>query len=396
VKRIVRHWIVMSVLVVLALGVALTKIIAGTWPYQRPVIALEPGGQDATFDGISQLISDAKQRGTQLHVLWVHGMCSHDMRWVADRATRIAKAMSGTATQTNVMAETGGLTRVLYQIHTRNGDFDATFVLWSPMTQPFKRTLTFDSPGDDPENSFPYQRATMNGELKTKLVNDCLSDAVVYSGQHGDPIRVAMKQAVCHELGGVAVVDKPCDLTHAIPERPTVVITESLGSKLLLDAAQAVYDEADVDPEARAEMDRRFASVQTIFLMANQIPLLDIASPMPPNSSLDRMVDMMHSGRMSVVREQGAPLPMPTVVAFSDPNDLLSYRLLPTIVNLARATLINVIVSNARTWLGFLERPDSAHCGYPFNASVIGLIAYGHKVGEAMPEVPVVETGHCG
>ena len=84
----------------------------------------------------------------------------------------------------------------------------------------------------------------MNGMLKTKLINDCLSDAVVYGGQHGDPIRAAMKLAVCRELGGTPAAGRPCDFSGAELDRPIAVITESLGSKILFDAARAIYEEA--------------------------------------------------------------------------------------------------------------------------------------------------------
>ena len=242
----------------------------------------------------------------------------------------------------------------------------------------------------------------MNGELKTQLVNDCLSDAVVYAGRNGDLIRAAMKLAVCHELGGTTVAGQPCDLTNAGPERPIAVITESLGSKVLFDAARAVYYDVGPDPDARKAMDRRFASVMAIYLMANQIPLLDIASPMASASSpmasassLDMVVGMMHAGRMAMAPERVATMAVPTVVAFSDPNDLLSYRLLPLAVDVARARLINVITSNAATWFGFLERPDMAHCGYTLNRTVIGLIAQGHKVGEPLPEAPISRSNEC-
>jgi hypothetical protein len=387
--------IVLCTLAGAALLAVAAAVVIGTWPYERPVIALEPGGEDASFDGISQLIAGASQHGTALHLVWVHGMCTHEMNWATDRATRIATALGGAATQTGILEETGGLTRILYQIHTPGGDFDATFMLWSPMTRAFKRTLDFDTAGSNRASAFPYQRAALNEALKTELVNDCLSDAVVYSGQHGDVIRAAMKLAVCHELGGTPVADRPCDLTNAGPERPTVVITESLGSKVLFDAARAVYHDVGPDPAARAAMDHRFASIQTIYLMANQIPLLDIASPMPPASSLDEMVGMMHAGRMAMAAEHATTMAMPTVVAFTDPNDLLSYRLLPPVVDLASARLINVIVSNATTWLRFLERPDIAHCGYTLNRTVIGLIAHGHRVGEPLPEAPVVASSQC-
>ena len=399
------------VLCALATGALLALIAAfviGTRPYGRPVIAQEPGGQDASFDGISQLIADASRRGTMLHVLWTHGMCTHGLNWATDRTTRIATALGGTATQTGGAEEPGGLTRIRYRIQTAGGDFEATFILWSQMTQAFKRALDFDSPGSDRATSFPYERATLNGTLKTRLVNDCLSDSVVYSGRNGDPIRAAMKMAVCHELGGAALAGQPCDLTGAGPSRPLAVITESLGSKVLFDAARAVYEDPGPTPGARVAMNERFASVQMIFLMANQIPLLDIASPMPPPpgvgaspdgapqaSSLGEMIDMVHIGRMAMPPDRAAAMGVPTVVAFTDPNDLLSYRLLPPVTDLAHARLINVIGSNATTWLGFLERPDIAHCGYPLNRTVIGLIAQGHQIGEAVPQAPIIESKQC-
>ena len=407
VRRHVVRWILLGAVAMLAIIAATLAITIGTRPYAQPVIAQEPGGQDASFDGISQLIAAAHRRGTMLHVLWTHGMCTHKLSWAADRATLIAAALGGTATQTNAIEETAGLTRVLYNITTPGGDFDATFVVWSPMTQPYKRELGFDSPGTDPATSFPYRRAMVNGALKTKLINDCLSDAVIYGGAHGDPIRAAMKLAVCRELGGTPVAGKPCDFSAADLDRPIAVVTESLGSKMLFDAARAIYEEASQRSGAHTAMSQRFAAVQMIYLMANQIPLLDIASPMPqfegegqnadmPHaSSLGDMVGAMHQSRMTMVQEHPEAMVTPTVVAFTDPNDLLNYRLLPSVLDISRARLINVIVSNEATWFGILERPDTAHCGYTWNAMVIGLIARGHEVGEPVPQVPVVGPRRC-
>jgi hypothetical protein len=407
-KGLVRR-VFLGVLAVGGLIVAMFAIAIGTRPYARPVIAQEPGGQDASFDGISQLIADAHRRGTMLHVLWTHGMCTHELNWAANRARQIAAALDGTAIQTGAIEETAGLTRVLYQINTPGGDFDAAFVVWSPMTRPFKRELDFDAPGTDRATSFPYQRATLNGAIKTKLINDCLSDAVVYGGQHGDPIRAAMKQAVCRELGGIPVDGQPCDFTGAELDRPIAVITESLGSKILFDAARAIYEEARRVAGERAAMAQRFASVQMIYLMANQIPLLDIASPLPPqfevdaqdedaphaSSSLGHMIGAMHRAQNAMPPDRLADMITPTVVAFTDPNDLLSYRLIPSVLDVARARLINVIGSNETTWLGLIERPDTAHCGYAWNRTVIGLIAHGHQVGKPLPEAPIVGPRRC-
>ena len=328
--------------------------------------------------------------------MWVHGMCTHELNWATDRAMRIASALGGAATQTGAVEETGGLTRILYQIRTQGGNFDATFVLWSPMTRSFKRTLDFDAPGNNRATSFPYQRASMNGSLKTELVNDCLSDAVVYSGQHGDVIRAAMKLAVCHELGGTPATGQPCDLTNAGPERPIVVITESLGSKVLFDAAKAVYHDVGPDPAARAAMNHRFASIQTIYLMANQIPLLDIASPMPPIVQPGR--DGRHDAHGTNGNGAGAcrgdgsadrgrvhrsqrPAELPAAAACGGSCERPAHQCAS-----CRTQRPGCDLWSART-----SRIADTH----LNRTVMGLIAQGHKVGEPLPEAPVIASNQC-
>jgi hypothetical protein len=90
-----------------------------------------------------------------------------------------------------------------------------------------------------------------------------------------------------------------------------------------------------------------------------------------------------------------AAITTPTVVVFSDPNDLLSYRLIPSVLDVSRARLINVIESNETTWFGYVERPDTAHCGYPWNPAVMGLIAQSHRLGKSLPEAPIVGSSTC-
>lgn len=388
-----------------ALLVVAMLATVSTRPYGDPVIAQEPGGQPASFDGLSQLIAAARQQGTMLHVLWTHGACTEGVRWAADRAARIATALDGTATKTAV-EEIAGLKRVQYQIHTPGGDFDATFVIWSGLTRPFKRKLDFDVPGSNRATSHPYRRAVLNGAIKTKLINDCLSDVVIYSGRHGDPIRAGMKQVLCRAFGGTLVADQFCEFAGADLDRPLAVIAESLGSKILFDAARAIYEEARPVAGASTAIAHRFASVQMIYLISTQIPLLDIASPLRPlldaetqeedasnTSCLGQMIHMMHRARTKLPPDR--VMLDPTIVVFTDPNDLLSYRLIPSALDLSHARLINVIGSNATTWLGYIERPDTAHCGYKWNQTVIGLIALGYKVGRSVPRARIAGSSTC-
>ena len=70
------------------------------------------------------------------------------------------------------------------------------------------------------------------------------------------------------------------------------------------------------------------------------------------------MIGMMHAGRMAMAPERVAVMAVPTVVAFTDPNDLLSI-------------------------------------GFCLHRTVIGLIAHGHKVGGPLPEAQVVASSQC-
>lgn len=86
-----------------------------------------------------------------------------------------------------------------------------------------------------------------------------------------------------------------------------------------------------------------------------------------------------------------------TVVAFSDPNDLLTYRILPEHLaeDFKEFRVINVLVSNDTTYFGYLERPDTAHCGYPWNPHVFGMLARGYQAGKPLPSVSGLLGGNC-
>lgn len=363
-------------------------------PYRSPVIVKEPGQHPtAEFPGLKELIVKGAAVGAPAQVLWTHGMCTHEDRWAQDRIGRLQAALGVVPTITPRSTSAAGEPYYINaRFDTPSGSLTTTFLIWSPMTAAYKQTLSVDAPGTNGDVSFPYQRATLNGKLKTGLVNDCLSDAVVYAGRNGDPIRGAMQQAVCNFLGGVDP-DGICDLSGATADRPTAIITESLGSKFIFDAVRAIWNQARNAPTRGARLDRRLAAISTVYLAANQIPLLDIANPLPLTrgmspSSLGSFVDILNFGR-STARQR--PL---YIVDFSDPNDLLTYRMLPKGVDVLGANLVNVTVSNDETYFDFLERPDTAHCGYVWNPDVVGLIINGYH-GGPVPTAPVTPSSSC-
>ena len=243
-------------------------------------------------------------------------------------------------------------------------------------------------------------RAFLNRELKRGLINDCMTDVVVYGGPKGAAIRLAAEEAMCNALGG-SYVGADCSVPHGEAPAALAFVTESLGSKLIFDAVLEVWADAE-NRHDKALFDRvakSLASTRMIYLMANQLPLLDASGPTigfvngapgpqrPTSGSSARDVFDLLSRLRAWTPSGTGPL---TVVAFSDPNDLLSYRVVPRYLagDLRGFRIVNVIVSNGATYFNYVERPDQAHCGYTRNSHVLALVARGYQVGKPLPEIP--------
>lgn len=67
---------------------------------------------------------------------------------------------------------------------------------------------------------------------------------------------------------------------------------------------------------------------------------------------------------------------MPTIVAFTDPNDVLGYRLLPKHYE-DKAHVANVLVSNSSSYMGLAENPYLAHTNYLNNPDVASVMMCG-------------------
>ena len=123
-------------------------------------------------------------------------------------------------------------------------------------------------------------------------------------------------------------------------------------------------------------------------MQANQIPMLDLATATAPgqdavapdvsSSTFNKLFDVLR-GPNSLA---ATPL---QVVSFTDPNDILSYRIPDAYFKAqtgGKGKIINVIVSNDATYLPKtrleIERPDTAHCGYSANAKVMAMVAVGN------------------
>ncbi len=351
----------------LSLLPVLAVLAACSTPYRPPVVVHD----SATFPGIASSVAEAGMR--PVDVLVVHGMCTHDTAWAERQIDRIAGIVDDHAPAPAPVAQ-GTPPRVEVVERTRRlagGTVRFHALVWSPLTAGLKHQLDVDMTGTPTDctaaGACRPKRAWMNGYVKDKLLNDCLSDAVIYQGESHVAIRDAMVRTIAQ------VLEKDPD-----SEAPLVVVAESLGSKMLFDALSAMLE--SWQPETRALGQQAARRLGLLFMAGNQLPILGLAEQraiatqeMRAVDALQRFLDL----RRRQPNRRAETLQRLAVVAFTDPNDLLSYRLLPARYAAPDVAVADVLVSNDKTWLGLIENPMTAHLDYLANPDVGVMIACG-------------------
>jgi hypothetical protein len=345
-------------------------LAACSTPY-RPAVVV----RDSTpFPGIANLLQNGG--GRPLDVILVHGMCSHDAAWANHGIDRIAGVVSASVPEQAALAGNG------IQLIERTQRIGATPVrfhalIWSPMTAPLKRQLDYDNTGTPSDCSAAGsgeckpKRARLNGYVKDNLLNDCLSDAVIYEGASHDAIRDAMVESIAR------IVE-----SNPNGDRTLAVVAESLGSKILFDALSSMLESRQPRTcDLGQQASRRLG---LLFMAGNQLPILGLAEQNiegRPDTRTAAAADSLQRFLELRRRQSGIPraesIARLAVVAFTDPNDLLSYRLLPARYAAPDVAVADVLVSNDKTWLGLIENPVAAHLAYLENPDVGDLIACG-------------------
>jgi hypothetical protein len=348
----------------------LCLLAACSTPY-RPAVVVH---DSATFPGIAGIVAIAGSN--PVDVLLVHGMCTHDAAWAERQIERITGVVTDHApAPVATGAAPAGIEVVERTRRLAGGTVRFHALVWSPLTAGLKHQLDFDltdTPADCAgAGECKPKRARLNGYVKDNLLNDCLSDAVIYEGASHVAIRDAMVRAISQ------AIDNDPD-----SDAPLVVVAESLGSKMLFDALSAMLE--SWQPQTRALGQQAARRLALLFMAGNQLPILALAEQstgpraipardMAVADALQRFLDL----RRRQPNRRAEALQRLAVVAFTDPNDLLSYRLLPARYAAPDVAVADVLVSNDRTWLGLIENPMTAHLDYLANPDVGTMIACG-------------------
>ncbi|MEC4749219.1 hypothetical protein [Methylomicrobium sp. Wu6] len=254
---------------------------------------------------------------------------------------------------------------------------------WSKITAPQKEVLAYDNSGE-----YSFRRAEVNDLLK-KFSNDTGPDPIIYLGESREDILVSFAQAFCWMArnGWESLPDdvkQSCsfmdtDLAKNVSNDEFAVISHSLGSRITIDGMQRI---ASIINERDARFREALKNKEIpIYMMSNQLPMLQLGRKLPD------VANQKHAYcEPTGEKYQERLLSRTPIIAFSDPNDLLSYAIPHGFVEKYLDSRLCIDVTNINInvatifdafGLGKLANPLDAHVGYDTDDRVIALIAKG-------------------
>ena len=297
------------------------------------------------------------------------------------------------ATERVDVAGTGDAYAAILTIYIARSDARIVLVAyeltWSPLTAGFKDSrFTPDS---------AVNRSLFNQKIKAGVFADGMSEAVLYVGNYHDDILGRSVGAALRRFYEAKFDPAEIRPTENGPWHPVVLLSESLGSIMLFDALEqeAAYAQSK-EKWQRDAFARMMASTRVVYMMANQLPLLDVdrqttegspvrslQTPSRSRTPTDRLKALSERRSDAVgkspLQTAAAPGPIELVV-FSDPSDLLSYQLYPKdVADLPNLRMHDFTPRNTFNWFGLFEWPATAHTGYAQNAEVADIVVHGYR-----------------
>jgi hypothetical protein len=330
------------------------------------------------FEGLDAALARSSADGGTLRILFIHGMGHTDsgysepvMQGVAARLN-LAKVEPPTKIEIEKQGHVYGEINVTKYSGADGRKVHVYELTWSPTTDRLKQKQFETDAG------YASDRVSLNRKLKTSLINDSLADPVLYIGGYRDHMQFPI-------MRGVKAV-----LRDFVPQDEVALITFSLGSYMCYDTlvrmshGYRIMGERDYSAGVVQEL---VGHTNYVYMLANQLPLLELSEVSNPislrqtsSSAVKSLAEIRGQNRpKSAVQRQAAVLPL-HLVAFTDPNDLLSYPLDEHSVSGTSIAYSNVVISIERSAiLGIIADPITAHTGHGRSPAVMDLLTYGNK-----------------
>lgn len=349
-------------------------------------------------------IEDLFKKNKVVKVMMIHGVGTHTPGY----ATRIRENLA-TALGLNLISrhdkditlldpkdpkiEIGNLRVTRMQNEEKTKDLIFYELTWSCNTSTQKRILDYDTSG-----LYAHKRAAFNHSMKGFL-DDVIPDPMIYLMDPNERILNATKQSTCWMLSRswdqlndnqkqVCSVSSHKQIRDLSNEN-IIFITHSLGSRIFMDTMTGIVDsvaaaekQADLknNQDAQLIIDALKNKEMTVFMLANQLPLLQIGRVQP---EVTNKISQYCKRKGKKYDER--IFKKVNIVAFSDPNDLLSYGIPQTFVDqymdsrmCPEVTNVNINIANEISVFGAgVVNPISAHTEYDNDLRVIQMISYG-------------------
>jgi len=344
-----------------------------------------------------------------LKVLMIHGIGYHGVGYSTRFATNLTREL-----KLNVKKETakridmahpllkdqqmGYMTVSRYFNKSKTREIIYYELVWANIIEEEKNLLKYDDSG-----AYTYKRADLNNIMK-RFLNSHAPDPMIYMGESQEPILRTVGQALCWMFASdwEDLADHQhtfCDhgntqsLSEGLEKNDFAIVTHSLGSRIIIDALQAVAVQAQGGTYGTVKEDIRqypgvrklLASLQKeelpIFMLANQLPLLQLGRKDPEVT--EQIEDYCTEEGPNYHKRLFKEL---KIMAFSDPNDILSYEITPEFAHkrmdsriCPRMTNVSINIAEVVSLFGIgdVASPGEAHDGYGGDERVIKLIVYG-------------------
>lgn len=352
--------------------------------------------------GFSGLKPHIERDKGKMKVLMVHGVGDHKPGYATQFFEKLAKELDLTVTSkrhkdiqlsdyTAPDKSLGNLRIKRYLSKDKSRELMLYELTWSDITAKEKEVLAYDNSGE-----YSFRRAEVN-DLMKRFSNDTGPDPIIYLGESRKYILSSFAQSFCWMASGNW--DELPENTKVVCDAPSIstidndqyaVVSHSLGSRITIDGMQQITSvlgngdpqyirEKGIDVKGVNEALKK--KVIPIYMMSNQLPMLQLGRKQPEISGQKQQYCSVNGEKYSQRMLTRTP-----IIAFSDPNDLLSYAIPQGYVEKYLDSRLCVDVTNINIniayvydvfGIGKLANPMDAHIGYDTDDRVVALIAKG-------------------
>jgi len=339
-----------------------------------------------------------KRHPGKMKVLMVHGVGDHKPGYATEFHEKLAKELDLSVTSkahkniqlqdsANPDKSLGNLRINRFLNKDKSQEIMFYELTWSDITAKEKEVLAYDNSGE-----YSFRRAEIN-DLMKRFSNDTGPDPIIYLGESREKILLSFAQSFCWMTSG-NWEDLPTDTKEscqafdisAINNDQYAFVSHSLGSRITIDGMQriaSILGNENLNTNAHVTNINEALKQKTIpiYMMSNQLPMLQLGRKLPEISG--QKDEYCQAGGEKYSQRMLAKTP---IVAFSDPNDLLSYAIPQGFVEkyldsrlCINVTNININIAHVFDAFGFgkIANPMEAHIGYDTDDRVIALIAKG-------------------